>query len=167
MSCEICSDAELNTRVLYTFTISSLMDVSATWHKLHHRLPLRCSQMFLASSTSSIIYSGAEASSANWPSPSAAPSNSWLSVWRRVPGRGDTGRREDRRDRTSRDARLWRVPRTFVQYSEALHSHRTSYCISRVAICLFFSIPCMTNKASSFSHSKLSPFMTIVSSCSH
>lgn len=89
--CEVYPDAELNTRALYTSTISSLMDVSTTWGaqstryhvgELHHPLQLpRCSVTDVSSQlTSSIIYSGVEATSATRPSPPPATSPSSLSV---------------------------------------------------------------------------------------
>jgi len=91
MLCEVYPDAELNTRALYTFTISSLMAVSTTWGALTNRYHVESyfttssfpdvpSLMSPAISTSSSIYSGAVATSAAWPSPSPATSASWLSV---------------------------------------------------------------------------------------
>ena len=63
-------------------------------------------------------------------------------------------------------AQLWRVPRTDVQHSEALHSPKPVL-VSCVAICLIYSIPCVSNKLSSFSNSDLSPSSDSVSSCQY
>ena len=85
--CEFYPDARLNTtmtQALYTFTIFSLMDVWTTWavqttrycvRELLHLLsfPDVSPLMSPASSTSSIIYSGVEATAATGPSPSPAP----------------------------------------------------------------------------------------------
>ena len=82
--CEFYPDARLNTtmtQALYTFTIFSLMDVWTTWavqttrycvRELLHLLsfPDVSPLMSPASSTSSIIYSGVEATAATGPSPS-------------------------------------------------------------------------------------------------
>ena len=88
MLCEVYPDAQLNTTTmmwaLYTFTISSLMDVWTTWgvqttrycvRELLHLLsfPAVPPLMSPASSTSSTIYSGVEATAATGPSPSPAP----------------------------------------------------------------------------------------------
>ena len=84
MLCEVYPDARLNTtmtQALYTFTIFSLMDVWTTWavqttrycvRELLHLLsfPDVSPLMSPASSTSSIIYSGVEATAATGPSPS-------------------------------------------------------------------------------------------------
>ena len=89
---EVYPDAKLNMRALYTFTISSLMDVSTTWGAQTTRYHVE--NYFTTSSspdvppltdvssqlTSSSIYSGAVATSATRPSPSPATSPSWLSV---------------------------------------------------------------------------------------
>ena len=71
-------------RTLYTFTISSLKDVSTTW-RTHSSPPpaLGCSQMLsdvFGQFNLSTIYSGVVATSATWPTPSPAPSTPWLSV---------------------------------------------------------------------------------------
>ena len=80
MLCEVYPDAQLNTTTmtwaLYTFTISTLMDVWTTWgvkttrycrrELLHH---LRLLDVPGRSNTN---YSGAEVTSAIWPSPSPA-----------------------------------------------------------------------------------------------
>ena len=88
MLCEVYPDVQLNTTTmmwaLYIFTISSLMDVWTTWgvqttrycvRKLLHLLsfPEAPPLMSPASSTSSTIYSGVEATAATGPSPSPAP----------------------------------------------------------------------------------------------
>ena len=39
MLCVVYPDAKLNTRALYTFTISSLMDVSTTCGSTNHQVP--------------------------------------------------------------------------------------------------------------------------------
>ena len=85
MLCEVYPDAQLNTTTmmwaLYIFTISSLMDVWTTWgvqttrycvRELLHLLsfPAVPPLMSPASSTSSTIYSGVEATAATGPSPS-------------------------------------------------------------------------------------------------
>ena len=91
MLCVVYPDAKLYTGALYTFTISSLMDVSTTWGAQSTRyyvgnyfttssFPDVPSLMSPAISTSSSIYSGAVATSATWPSPSPATPTSWLSV---------------------------------------------------------------------------------------
>ena len=71
---EVYPDAKLNMRALYTFTISSLLDVSTTWGNCFttSSFPDVPSLMSPASSTSSNIYSGAVATSATWLSPSPA-----------------------------------------------------------------------------------------------
>ena len=51
---------------------------------------------------------------------------------------------------------LWRVPRTYVQHSETLHSHKPVV-VSRVAICPILLYALNMNKVSSISLSKLSP----------
>ena len=86
MLCEVYPDAQLNTTTmmwaLYIFTISSLMDVWTTWgvqttrycvRELLHLLSFPAVPPLMspaASSTSSTIYSGVEATAATGPSPS-------------------------------------------------------------------------------------------------
>ena len=163
MLCVVYPDAKLYTRALYTFTISSLMDVSTTWGaqtiRYHVGIYFTTSSFpdvppltSPAISTSSTIYSGAVAFSATWPSPSPAAPTSWLSVWRRDPGRRGTGtRRRERTWGTSRGAQLWRVPRTAVQHSEALHSHKPVP-ISRVATSVLSLYTLLSNILSPRSH---------------
>ena len=109
MLCVVYPDAKLYTRALYTFTISSLMDVSTTWGAQTIRyhvgnyfttssFPDVPSLTSPAISTSSSIYSGAVATSATWPSPSPATLNCQALGVKKGPGEeghGDTGRRED------------------------------------------------------------------------
>ena len=112
MLCEVYPDAQLNTtmtQALYTFTISSLMDVWTTWgvqttrycvRELLHLLSFTAVPPLMppASSTSSTIYSGVEATAATGPSPSPVPATFLALGAKKGPGEGDTGRREEMRD---------------------------------------------------------------------
>lgn len=90
---EVYSDDKLYTRALYTFTISSLMDVSTTprgeqpttrYHVGNYSttssFPDVPSLMPPTISSSSSNYSGVVATSATWPPPSPTTPTSWLSV---------------------------------------------------------------------------------------
>jgi len=105
MLCEVYPDAELNESPLHLhhhFPDGCLNHVWGAQTTRYHvgnyyttpSFPDVPPLMSPASSTSSSIFSGAEATSATWPSPSPAPSP-WPSVGRRDPGRRDTGRREE------------------------------------------------------------------------
>ena len=110
MLCEVYPDARLNTtmtQALYTFTISSLMDVWTTWgvqttrycvRKLLHLLsfPDDPPLMSPASSTSSTIYSGVEATAATGPSPSPVPATFLAPGVKKGPREGGHG--EERGD---------------------------------------------------------------------
>ena len=111
MLCEVYPDAQLNTTTmmwaLYIFTISSLMDVWTTWgvqttrycvRELLHLLsfPAVPPLMSPASSTSSTIYSGVEATAATGPSPSPVPATFLALGAKKGPGEGGHG--EERGD---------------------------------------------------------------------
>jgi len=85
---------------LYTSIFSSPKDVPTTRGATFSSFPDVRPLMSQSSSASNTIYSGVEATSATWPSPSL-PTSPLLSV-----GRGVTWRREDERTRGQEDKEL-------------------------------------------------------------
>ena len=110
---EVYPDAKLNTRALYTFTISSLMDVSTTWGAqttrycvgeiLHHLQLPGCSATDVSSQLNLQHHLLWSSGYLGYPAFTITSDITFLALGvKKGPGEGghgDTGRREDKKDK--------------------------------------------------------------------